>query len=61
MEENMSSDYYSPRQVATMAGKSYMQIMRKIRSGEIKAVKIGWNWAIPVSEYNGSDNADETN
>ena len=61
MKENMSSDYYSPRQVATMAGKSYMQIMRKIRSGEIKAVKIGWNWAIPVSAINGLENTNKTN
>ena len=61
MEENMSSGYYSPRQVATMAGKSYMQIMRKIRSGEIKAVKIGRNWAIPASECNSLGNANETN
>lgn len=61
MSENVSSDYYSPRQLAVMAGKSYMQIMRKIRSGEIKAVKIGWNWAIPASECNGLDNTNETN
>ena len=61
MEENESPDFYSPRQVAEITGKRYMQIMRLIRCGKIKAVKIGWNWAIPASECNGFDNTNETN
>ena len=59
MKENKSLRYCSPREMAESTGKRYMQIMRKIRNGEIKAEKVGWNWVIPVSEF--EDKTHETN
>lgn len=44
------STFYSPREVAKKTGLSYMQVMRRIRSGQIEAKKIDWNWIIPEAE-----------
>ena len=46
----LSKDYYSISEVAELTGLKKPKIMRNIRSGEIKAKKIGWMWTIPSME-----------
>ena len=47
---NLNKDYYSIGEVSEITGLKKPKIMRKIRSGEIKAKKIGWMWTIPSLE-----------
>lgn len=38
------------REMATQLGLEHKEIIRRIRRGDIKADKWGWNWAIPATE-----------
>jgi hypothetical protein len=38
--------YYSVKETVDLTGWNKSLVMRKIKSGEIKAVKIGWVWAV---------------
>jgi len=41
-----ASPYYSVKEVSDKTGWNKSLVMRKIKSGDIKAIKIGWVWAI---------------
>lgn len=45
-----NTKYLSPKQAAEKTGTTTPVIMRMIRSGKIKAEKVGWVWTIPVKE-----------
>ena len=47
---NLNKDYYSISEVSELTNLKKPKIIRKIRSGEIKAKKIGWMWTIPSLE-----------
>ena len=51
MKKNNEIDYYSTRQAAQKLGINISALMRRIRSGDIKATKMGkWVWAIPKAQ-----------
>jgi excisionase family DNA binding protein len=43
----MSKNFYSTSEVATILKQSRVEVFRKIKSGKIKAEKIGRNYIIP--------------
>lgn len=43
-------DYYSISQVSERTGLKKPKIVRGIRTGKIKAKRIGWQWVIPLLE-----------
>jgi excisionase family DNA binding protein len=43
--------YFSTSEVASLLGVSRIAIFKKIKSGQIKAEKIGRNYVIPREEY----------
>ena len=47
MEEKI---LFSPKQVAQELGLRYGQVMRRIRSNKIEAIKIDWGWVITQEE-----------
>ena len=44
-----AKEYYSIPQVAVLLGISRVAVFKKVKSGEIKAAKIGRSYAIPAS------------
>ena len=46
----MPKEYYTTSEAAEMLGTNRVQVFRMIKSGKIKARKIGRNYAIPASE-----------
>jgi hypothetical protein len=38
------------REFGDRLGLEHLEVIRRIRKGDIKATKWGWNWAIPASE-----------
>ena len=46
----MSKDFYTTQEIAKLLGISRVAIFYKIKNGQIKAEKIGRNYAIPKSE-----------
>lgn len=45
-----NKDYYSPAEAAEALGIRYGAVMRLIRSGKLKATKVGWAWIISKSD-----------
>jgi len=41
---------YSARQFGEEVGLEHLEVIRRIRKGDIKASKFGWNWVIKESE-----------
>ncbi len=48
---NKNKEYFSTAEVASLLGVSRIAIFKKIKSGQIKAEKIGRNYIIPREEY----------
>jgi excisionase family DNA binding protein len=46
-----NKDYYSVKEIAEALGISRIAVFNKIKSGLIKAVKIGRMYAVPASEF----------
>ena len=42
--------FYSPKQAGKLLDLKYGQMMRRIRSGKIKAQKVDWGWVITQTE-----------
>jgi excisionase family DNA binding protein len=49
--EKEQKNYYSAPEIAKLLGVSRVAIFKKIRSGQIRAEKIGRNYIIPKEEY----------
>lgn len=49
MRISAARDYYSVPQAAVLLGISRVAVFKKVKEGEIKAVKIGRSYAIPAS------------
>ena len=47
-----NKEFYSSGELAKLLGISRIAVFKKIRSGQIKAEKIGRNYIIPKSELN---------
>ncbi len=41
---------YTARQAGEKLGLTHQEVIRRIRRGDIKASKFGWNWVVPVEE-----------
>ncbi len=41
-----ASEYYSVKETAAKTGWNKSLVLRKIKKGEIEAIKIGWVWAV---------------
>ncbi len=50
-ETKIKNNLVSSSKVAALLGMSRVTIFRKIKSGEIKAIKIGRNYAIPLDQF----------
>lgn len=48
-----NKEYFTVPELAQMLGISRVAVFKKIKSGEIKASKIGRNFAIPKEEFDG--------
>jgi len=48
--EEALSNYCTISRASELSGMKASRIMRRIKSGKIKAKKLGWFWIIPVSE-----------
>lgn len=49
--DNMKEKYISVAELAKLLGISRIAVFKKIKSGKIKAVKIGRNYAIPKKSF----------
>lgn len=49
--EKTEKNYYSAPEIAKLLGVSRIAIFKKIKSGQIRAEKIGRNYIIPKDEY----------
>jgi len=47
-----NKDFISTSELAKLLGVSRIAVFKKIKSGQIKAQKIGRNYAIPIEEFN---------
>jgi excisionase family DNA binding protein len=45
-----NNELITVRQASEQTGMSIPRILRRIRSGKIRAKKLGWIWAIPKDE-----------
>lgn len=43
---NFTKDYYTPKEVSSLLGVHYQTVMNWVRSGKLRAVKIGQLWKI---------------
>lgn len=41
---------YTARQFGEEVGLEHLEVIRRIRKGDIKATKFGWNWVIKAEE-----------
>ena len=46
-----NKDFLSTSELAELLGVSRVAVFKKVKSGEIKAEKVGRNYVIPISEY----------
>lgn len=51
MKEKSAKSYLSTTEIAKLTGVSRIAIFKKIKSGEIRAEKVGRNYIIPWSEF----------
>ena len=49
---------YTARQFGEEVGLEHLQVIRRIRKGDIKASKFGWNWVIKEEEIKAVRNSD---
>lgn len=43
--------HYSPAEIVKMTTLSRSKVYRMIQRGELKAIRIGRRWLVPISEY----------
>lgn len=46
----MSETYLTARKFGEKVELAHLEVIRRIKKGDIIAKKWGWNWAIPVTE-----------
>lgn len=51
MDKNTQNNFYSTNELAEKLGVSRVSIFKKIKTGKIKASKVGRNYIIPKEEY----------
>jgi excisionase family DNA binding protein len=51
LENQNSSEYATPNELAVILKTTPNNVYRKIRNGEIKALKMGRSYKIPMSQY----------
>ena len=49
--EKLDKKYYSAPEIANLLGVSRTAVFKKIKSGQIRAEKVGRNYVIPKEEY----------
>lgn len=42
--------FLTAREAGERLGLDHLEVIRRIRRGDIKARKFGWNWAVPSDE-----------
>ncbi len=50
--------YLTARQTGEELGIGHLEVIRRIRRGDIRAKKFGWNWAVPRDEIDRVREAD---
>lgn len=61
MQVNKEQKYFSTIEVANILGISRVAVFKKIKKGDIKAQKVGRNYAVLVSDLHEYLNQDSTN
>jgi len=49
---------FTARQVGDALGLPHLEIIRRIRRGDIEAKKLGWNWVIEEEAVNAAKESD---
>ena len=49
---------YSAREAAELLGMRHLEVIRRLREGDIVGRKIGWNWAVRGSDILRAKNSD---
>ncbi len=50
-ENKVKKEYLSTSELAKLLGVSRIAVFKKIKSGKIKAFKIGRNYVVPIEEF----------
>ena len=48
----MEREYYSIPEAAVMMGISRIAVFKKVKKGQLAAIRFGRNWAVAISEIN---------
>ncbi len=48
----MASEYYSIPEAAAILGISRIAVFKKVKKGQLEAIRIGRNWAVPAHALN---------
>jgi len=46
----MEREYYSIPEAAAMMGISRIAVFKRVKKGQMKAIRFGRNWAVPAAE-----------
>ena len=46
----MEREYYSIPEAAAMIGISRIAVFKRVKKGQMKAIRFGRNWAVPAAE-----------
>jgi excisionase family DNA binding protein len=60
LENQNTSEYATPNELAIILKTTPNNVYRKIRNGEIKAIKMGRSYKIPMSQYRPAEGGFET-
>ena len=50
----MEREYYSLPETAVMLGISRIAVFKKVKKGQLAAIRFGRNWAVAISAINGA-------
>lgn len=50
--DQVESRFMAPKELAARMGVHYLTVLKRVDSGEIKAIRFGRKWKIPIEEAN---------